>query len=162
MHIGERFWKFLTMIVTLKSCIRDITISVSFQYCFRCVVELCLKGVDKTRTIQLRYYNNLYYCNEEISLYMYIWRIYIFSHSYTVYTGMFALVLFLPRSPSLSTGKIKTGWMSMSQIISLKWENEIISTRIQNWAKVFASVQGRKLLDAKITPVYSNCKDAFI
>lgn len=110
--------KILTMIIT---CVKKLYQWYNNKCFFPVLFPLCCWiGVDKTRTIQLRHYNNLYYCNEEISLHMYIWRIYIFSHSYTVYTERFALVLFLPRSPSLSTGKIKTGRMSMSQIISLK------------------------------------------
>lgn len=48
------------------------------------------------------------------------------------------------------------------QRLKLSLLNATVSRRIQNWAKVFASVQGRKLHDAKITPVYSNCRDAFI
>lgn len=48
------------------------------------------------------------------------------------------------------------------QCLKLSLLNATVFRRIQNWAKVFASVQGRKLHDAKITTVYSNCKDAFI
>lgn len=65
----------------------------------------------------------------------------------TVYRDIFAPVLFLPLSPSLSQGQCLK--------VSLFKRNR--SGRIQDWAKVFASVEGQRLHWAKTTlyPIWS-------
>lgn len=68
----------------------------------------------------------------------------------TVQLEIFALVLFLPLSPSLLTGEFKTGLIRMDQIIFF---NISVSGRIQLEAKPLTSIEGRKTWGEK-NPVY--------
>lgn len=59
-------------------------------------------------------------------------------------TEKYLPLLFSPLSPTLFVGEIKTGQIPVFQIIS-------VSGPIQDEAKLFASVDGQKLLGANIT-----------
>lgn len=67
---------------------------------------------------------------------------------YSIQGNIFPRFFFLPLLSSLSEGDFKTGQIPKSPILYLKTQ---MAGRMKNWAKMFASVLGRKLHRTKIT-----------